>query len=365
MKLKAKRQELADAFQLVSGAVSSRAVKPILQNVKLVAAGGSLEFLATDLEIGMRLRVEGPEIGDEGEALMPAARVGAILREMRDEDVSVETDNQTTTISTATDTFHVMGDNPSEYPELAGFREDGASEVSPGELIDMVEKTAFAVATESTRYAFNAILFVLKENVLELVATDGRRLAYVKRKAKGIKEAGREIIIPPRVMTQLSRVVAADDTVVKLAVDGNQILFQTLRAVVTGRLVEGHFPSYDDVIPKDYPVKIKLDREAFRSAVRRAALLTNEESRAVKLAFGEKKLVLSARAAELGDARIEMAADYDGDPIEISFNPDFLEDVLKVLDDDVVSFELKDSDSAGVLKAKNNYLYVIMPVKMA
>jgi len=365
MKLSAKRQELADAFQLTSGAVSARTVKPILQNVKVSAATGGVELLATDLDVGMRLKVDGVEVVEEGEALMPAARVAAILKELRDEDVTMETDGLTTVITTSTDKYHVMGDNPAEYPEVANFRQDDSSEVSPGELTDMVDKTAFAVATEATRYAFNGILFVFKKDLLELVATDGRRLAYVTRKAKGVKEIGREIIVPPRVMGQFRRVVAPDDTSVKIAVEGNQILLQTARAVVTGRLVEGHFPAYDEVIPKDYPAKIKLDREAFRSGIRRAALLTNEESKAVKLAFAKKKLVLSARTAELGDARVEMAADYDGEAIEISFNPDFLEDVLKVLDDDVVTFELKDADSAGVLKAKNNYLYVIMPVKTA
>jgi DNA polymerase-3 subunit beta len=207
----------------------------------------------------------------------------------------------------------------------------------------------------------------VKGKKLSLVATDGRRLAktkvaLAKAASKELEEA--KIIVPAKTMGLLEKVGGDEKEVVTIKMVDNQVLIACGNAVISSNLVEGNFPKYEDIIPTDYDKKLTLSTEATLSAVRRSALLTSEESRGIKLAVSKNSIVFSCRAPETGDAQIEMAVEYKGDPIEIGFNPQFLVDVLRVMRTDSFEMELGQADRPGLIKSGADLLYVLMPINL-
>ena len=173
-----------------------------------------------------------------------------------------------------------------------------------------------------------------------------------------------KIIVPAKTMALLGKIGSSDKDTAAVKLSEKQILFKCANVVVSSCLVEGNFPKYEDIIPADYDKKLKLSTEAVLSAVRRAALLTSEESRGIKLAIGKKTLVFSCRAPETGDAQVQMAIDYAAEPIEIGFNPQFVVDALRVIRTEEFELELGQSDRPGVIKSGTNFLYVLMPINL-
>jgi DNA polymerase-3 subunit beta len=240
---------------------------------------------------------------------------------------------------------------------------------------DMIGMTLFATARETTRYAINGVLMRRKGKTLEMVATDGRRLAMAKGTVPGSSKDDPDVscIIPTKALSLLQRLVDSEDETVTVAVGDQKALFAlgggedgVPRAVLSTSLVDGQFPPYEEAIPTDQTVRATFDKDVLHSAVRRAALLTNEESKGVRLAFrGEhKQLELSSHAPEMGEARVNVELKgYDGADVEIGFNPGFITDALRVMHDAEVTMELKDGRHAGVIRtAGNGFLYVVMPV---
>jgi DNA polymerase-3 subunit beta len=244
---------------------------------------------------------------------------------------------------------------------------EGASEleVKLGKLQEGIELTVFSAARESTRYALNGILWEVAGKKLQLVATDGRRLAKATvslEKAAKLPEG--RVIVPAKTMALLDKIPQRDETTVSVRFVNNQIVLACETVVVSSNLVEGNFPKYEDIIPKDYENKITLPTDAVLSAVRRAALLANEDSRGIRLALDKGSLIFTSRAPETGDAQVDMAADYNGEPMEIGFNPQFLIDVLRVIETDTFELHLGQSDRPGLFKCGPNYLYIVMPVNL-
>jgi DNA polymerase-3 subunit beta len=208
---------------------------------------------------------------------------------------------------------------------------------------------------------------------LEMIATDGRRLAKSTVTISGDGD-GTQCIIPSKALSMIQKLTSDENEPVHIAITDNQAVFafgdepSDSRAVLTTNLVEGTFPPYDDVIPRDLDIKVTFNRDTLASAVKRAALLTNEESRGVRLAFTaeNKTLELSSRAPEMGEANIKVdLVAYDGNDIEIGFNPTFITDALKVIHDPEIMIELKAPNKPGLFKAGNDFLYVVMPVNLS
>jgi DNA polymerase-3 subunit beta len=212
------------------------------------------------------------------------------------------------------------------------------------------------------------VLWEIKGKKLLLVATDGRRLARSKvdiASKTGGDFPSKGVIVPAKTMALLERVGGDEKETVGVRLAGNQVLLRCGGAVISSNLVEGNFPQYEDIIPTGYEKKLKLDTQATLSAVRRAALLTNEDSRGVKLSISKNSLVFSSRAPEMGDAQIEMAVDYKGDEMEVAFNPQFLTDVLRVMKSADFELELGQPDRPGLFKSGANFLYVVMPINLS
>lgn len=391
MKVICDRGALLEGINLVSAAVAGRTPRPQLQCVRLTAtkAGGAGELIlsATDAEVALRLSLSKVDVQKTGEALIPADKIRQI--------VSAEENEPTLTIEGEGDAMHITGGDAhfkvfgypvADFPAIPEFAAvvSGTGGVTKakavlshpaGSLGELVSRTLFATARETSRYAINGVLFKRDGKRLELVATDGRRLALARANLSGTEKDAKAVqcIVPSKALNMLQKLIQDHDEAVQIAITENQIFFSfgtagsPGRALLVSNLVEGTFPPYEDVIPKDQDKKVTFDRDVVTSAVKRAALLTNEESRGVRMAFKskEKKLDLTSRAPEMGEANVTAdLAGYDGEDIEIGFNPAFLVDALKILTDPQVIMELKAPNKPGLIRSGADFMYVVMPVNL-
>ncbi|MEQ9208113.1 MAG: DNA polymerase III subunit beta [Phycisphaerales bacterium] len=389
MKVICERAALLEAVNQVSGVVASRSPRPQLTCIKLTATndaqGAELTLSGTDAEIALSVRIGRVEVEREGSLLVPADKLRQIVSaEDNEPTLTIEASGETTHIRGADAHFQLHGFDAADFPQLADYKgvSEGSS-ASPaaksifalpaGTLDTLIARTLFAAARENSRYAINGVLLVRDGKKLDLIATDGRRLAksHATIDSKGDPA---QCILPSKALSMIQKMTADENELVHIAVTDNQavIVFgedpTDARATLSTNLVEGTFPPYEDVIPKDQDIKVSFKREILASAVKRAALLTNEESRGVRLAFngGEKSLELSSRAPEMGEATINVElSSYDGDDIEIGFNPAFITDALKVITDAEVMIELKSGNKPGLFKAGSDFLYVVMPVNLS
>ena len=365
MKVIAQTAALQEALALAGSIVATRTPKPVLQCVKLIAKDDVLTMLATDLEAGARYQIAAVQIEEEGEALIPADRLAGIVRESADEEsLTIETDKEAAVIRGAGSRFKVLGYDPGEYPAVAEFGEKGDFQVPAPVLAEMIGKTLFATAKAHSHYAISGVLWEASGKKLQLVATDGHRLALAKGSLAKAAAKERTAIVPGKLMGLIQRVAGDGDEVLEVKIDETQILLRSSRATLMSTLVQGNFPKYSDVIPKDCPSKATINTGQFEHRVRQAALLTNEESRGVRLAFEAKQITLTSRAPEAGEAEVACPIKFDGSPMEIAFNPSFLLEALRVVGTDEISLELSAGNKPAVLKAGSDFLYVLMPVDL-
>ncbi|HNB59966.1 MAG TPA: DNA polymerase III subunit beta [Phycisphaerales bacterium] len=416
MKVICDRGALLDAVNLVAAVVPSRSPTPALSCVKLVATKGPgqpglLTLSATDAETSLHIALSAVDVQKPGQVAVPADKLRAIIAaEDGEATLTLETDGGTAElchIKGQNAHFRVFGFPAADFPPMPDFAATvaGAAGAEPaksvfsqqaGTLLDLVSKTIFATARETSRYAINGVMLKREGKKLEMVATDGRRLALCKSNITGATKdsAGGAVtcIVPTKALNILAKLVRDDEDIVRIAVTDSRIFFAfedavssaagkgekgdkaggagggSPRAVLTSSLVEGTFPPYEDVIPRDQDKKITASRDLLGSAVRKAAVLTNEESRGVRMSFSKdnKQLKLSSRAPEMGESEISVDLEgYEGEDIEISFNPTFIADVLKVVPDPEVIVELKAPNKPGLIKTPGGeFVYVVMPVNL-
>lgn len=370
MKVICDRTALEDAVALVGSVVATRTPQPVLHCMKLAAADGRLCLAATDLEVGLRLSLDDVQIDEPGEALVPADKLAQIVRASEDPTITIETDGNTMHIRGSDSHFKMFGLDPKEAPEVRNFDAEKVDcQIDGASLRTMITRTIFAAANEHSRYAINGVLFDREGGKLKLVATDGRRLAIARGQCDG-DSGQQQCIVPSKALTLLSKLVGSEKgTIIRISLEESQVIFgigaEESFATLTSNLVEGSFPPYEDVIPKEQDKRVTFDKSSLFSAIKRAALLTNEESRGVRLHFEGDTLTLRSRAPEMGEAEVQLnTIAYEGDPVEIGFNPSFITDALRVVDTDEVMVELKAPNKPGVLRTGNDFTYVIMPVNL-
>ncbi|QDU70304.1 DNA polymerase III subunit beta [Mucisphaera calidilacus] len=368
MKVICDRAALVEALNTVSGVVLARTPKPVLRCIKLTADDSppTLTLVGTDTEVTVTLRTERIEVAEAGEALIPADKLGQIVRESLDPTIEITTDDESAVITGKDSRFKVFGYPVADFGSVPEFDGDAEFEIAAGDLHRLISMTIFATARENSRYAINGVLLERDGNKLAVVATDGHRLALAKGSCKAGGDEPRSAIVPTKALNLLLKLFDDPEQVVRCRVADNQIFFATDQATLVSNLVEGNFPPYQDVIPKDGDKKAQVATDMLVSAVRRAALLTNEESKGVRMAFDEGGLTLTSRAPEMGEAEIKTElSGYSGEAIEIGFNPTYVLDALKVVDSEEVTLELKAGNKPGVLKTDNQFLYVVMPVSLS
>ena len=358
------RPALLEVLGAASSVAATRSTKDVLKCVRLTTKDSVLIVSATDLEVALRVEVQQVEIKRKGDMLIPADKLMSIVRESTDETLTLEAEEQVCHIRGKDSHFEVYGQDPREFPPTPSLDGTPDLEVEATVLFDLISKTIFAVAKENTRYAINGILWAKQGKKLVLVSTDGRRLARAVGAAEG-SGADSQMIVPAKTVHVLQRVLGHTAGKAAVRFSSNQVIVQADNYCISSALVEGHFPQYEDVIPKDSDKKVELNTEEFMSAVRRAALLTNEQSKGVRLKFDANQLTLSSRAPEQGEATISMNVDYAEAAIEIGFNPLFLVDALKVANSETVTLEMKESNRPGIFRVEQSFLYVVMPVNLA
>ena len=364
MKVIAQTAALQEALALAASIVAPRTPKPVLQCVKLVAAGKTLTLMATDLEVGGRFVVSQVEVQKEGEALVPVAKLADIVRETSADALTIVCEKEACQITGGGARFKLLGFDPAEFPAVADFEDGGDFQVGSEALAALVERTLFAAAKAHSHYAISGVLWEASGKKLQLVATDGHRLALAKA-ALG-KAAAREVsaIVPSKLMALLQRAAVGTEDTLAVKVSETQILIRTARAVLISSLVQGHFPKYGDVIPRECNRKANIPSGDFSHRIRQAALLTSEESRGIRLAFSGEQLTLTSRSPETGEAEATMPVKFSGEPLEIAFNPTFLLDALKVVAADEVTMEFTAGNKPALLKVGTDFTYVVMPVDL-
>jgi DNA polymerase-3 subunit beta len=371
MKAICNRGALLEALNVVGQAVQARTPKPVLQCVKLTCADDRLTLAATDMETAVRYSDAQVQIETDGETLLPADKLRDIVRESMDDTLSIELKGEQCVIRGSDSRFTVYTQNPGDFPPVPDFEGDADFEINGGLLKRLIGKTLFAAAREGTRYAFNGVLTTLRDGRVMMVSTDGRRLAQAigevssgrKKPAKGEKD-GPRAIIPTKALQLVDKLVGDPEEMVRVQIRPNQVIFATAAATLTSNLVEGQFPPFEDVIPKDSDKKMTASCGDLMSAVRRASLLTTEESKGVRMHFTKDGLKLTSRSAEAGEAEVNFACRYEGADLEIGFNPQFLVDALKVTDTDEITFEMSAPNRPGLLRGGEDFIYVIMPVNL-
>lgn len=406
MKVICDRAALLDALNMVSSVVPTRTPMPALSCVKLVASkgpgGGELTLSGTDNETSLQLSVTHVDVQQPGGGAIPADKLRQIVQaEEGEPTLTLEIEGDQCVIRGANAFFRVFCFPAADFPPLPDFAAaiggagpDAAETVfaqPAGQLADLISRTVFATARETSRYAINGVLLKRDGKKLEMVATDGRRLALARATIPGAQAKGESVscIIPTKALNTAAKLVRDGEESVRVAIGDSRAFFAFggsdadaaadgkksrggagghPRAVLSTALVEGTFPPYEDVIPRENDKKITAGRDELTSAVRKATVLTNEESRGVRMSFsgGDKRLKLSSRAPEMGESEIAVdLANYEGGDIEISFNPNFLVDVLKVVNDPQVIVELKAPNKPGLIRSEaGDFIYVVMPVNL-
>jgi DNA polymerase-3 subunit beta len=353
---------------MVSGVVPVRSPKPILQNVKFIAdADDGSVLMGTDLEVGIRHRVLGIKVEQPGLAILPTAQIGSILRTSSDIELVIETDDERLLVQGLHSEFTLPVEDVNLFPEVPDFAAPTYYVIAASDMKKLIRRTIFATDIESTRYALGGVLVELTAESIAMVGTDGRRLARMSARADGENSPPMPTgspVIPIKALKLIERNLADSDPPVHLSIQsGNAVLMRSESAVIYSRLVEGRFPRYQDVFPANVEVKIPLEAGSLRMAVEQASIVTSGESRGVDFQFGPGVLRLTSQSADVGSSHVELPIAYDGKPIEITFDPRYLIDALRTLDDSTaVTAELIDSKNAALFKTDDQYTYVVMPL---
>jgi DNA polymerase-3 subunit beta len=354
---------LAEGFGIAQAIATTRSTRPVLQNLLISASSDGVVISATDMEIGIKWKMDAEDcqILKEGSALLPAARLSQIARIVESEEISISKGEAGCTVKGGRSTFEVMTENVEDFPEIPNPPPKSALEIDAMKFADMTKKTIFAAARESTRYALNGVHLEVKDGHLEMVATDGRRMALVREKV-GKQAVLPAAIVPQKALAQVERLQKGDEETLGIAIGDRQIFFAGKRGIVVSRLIEGHFPPYNEVIPRDNNKKAVLNRGALLSAMRQAALMTSEESKSVVMSFNDGELTVTGRAPDEGSSEVKVDAKYEGEKIEIRFNPQFIIDCLATTASEEITLEMKEPSTPALLKDGTGFLYVVMPI---
>ena len=374
MKFKINRDHFSNGLAQVLNVVGSKAAMPILSNVLIEAEKDHISLTTTNLDLGIRCKIKA-EVKEGGSVTLPVKRLATIVRELPNVDVSFDASaTHQVKIASGGSNFRIMGIGAEEFPKLPDSADDKTFTLEQGELATMLSNVSYAQSTDETRYILNGVYFNFKEGKLALVATDGRRLALVSKDVSVPAGSAGAIILPAKTVAELLRLLGKGETL-KIAFNERRAAFQidtgkdtsglTDSIYLFSKVVEGNYPNYQQVIPKETHQRIKLERELFLQCVHRAALVTSEKSNSVKIKLSANLLEISAASPDFGESHESMAISYSGPDLQVAFNPQFVMDPLRALTKDEVFFELKDEVSPGVFKTLESFVCVIMPVRLS
>jgi len=372
MEFKINKETFLKALQKVQGIVEKKNTMPILSNVLIEASQDRLFITATDLEVGMRSSYPTNVIKD-GKITVSAKKIYEIIKELSDEEIHFSTrENDWVDLRCGKAHFNIVGLSSDEFPYFPRVNDENFVRLNNAMLSDMIEKTAYAMCHDETKYNLNGIFVKASEdegrNVLRMVATDGHRLCVAEKELPDSfgKELLKGAIFPKKGIQELKKLTEEENGDILLGFMDNSAVIKKDNSVIVMRLIDGDFPDYTKVIPQNNTRTVTIGREQFLHSLKRMAILSSEKFKGIKFDIHQGMLEISSSNPELGEAREELDVKYDGDDITSRFNARYLIDVLLVLDDNEVVLQLKDEMSPAIMKpaATNDFLSVVMPMRL-
>ncbi len=376
MELKIGVAELARALGRSQGIVEKKSTMPILSHVLLEAKKGQLVVSATDLDLAVSSEHEqSVEVLKEGALAVSARHLYDIVRALPEQQVTLKrAQNNYLELRSGPSEFRIVGLPAEDFPALPRFEKVAFTDVEAAALLEMIERTSFAVSTDETRYNLNGVFFEPSAEALRLVATDGHRLSLSERPMGGTFGLKRGVILPKKGLQELRKLLAEvteageEKVETKLGFVENSAIFRRPGVILSMRLIEGLFPDYRQVIPKAGEKVVKVGRDRLLETLRRISLLSSDKAHAVKLELVKGTLKVLSQNPDLGEAKEEVPVDYAGEPLKIGFNARYLTDVLAVVRSKDVQLELADDLSPGVLRgadeADAGFTAVVMPMRI-
>ncbi|MBL6919060.1 MAG: DNA polymerase III subunit beta [Puniceicoccaceae bacterium] len=374
MEFKINQDHFSNGLQQVLNVVASRSTMPILSNVLIEAEEGHISLTTTNLDLGIRCRIKA-EVSDTGSITLPVRKLATIVKELPVNEVFLETSEKNQAkITSGGSLFKIMGISSEEFPPLPTFENRKVFELSQEEIVNMLKSVSYAQSTDENRYILNGVYFNFADGKLTLVATDGRRLGLTGLDLEVSEENTGSLILPAKTVAELERLMGKGEKV-NIAFNDRQAAFEigldeasdsglVDHLYLVSKIVEGNYPNYRQVIPKETEHRVKIERELMLECVHRAALVTSDKSNSVKIKISKNLLEISGQSSEYGESHESMAIAYDGPEVQVAFNPQFLMEPLKALNKDEVFFEFKDELSPGLFKTLDNFICVIMPLRL-
>jgi DNA polymerase-3 subunit beta len=374
MKFQITKDHFSNGLQQVLNVVATRSTMPILSNVLIEAGDGHISLTTTNLDLGIRCRIKA-DVSESGGITLPVRKLATIVRELPQSDVFVELgENNQAKITSGGSLFKIMGIGTEEFPPLPTFENQKVFELGQDEIVHMLKSVSYAQSSDENRYILNGVYFNFADEKLTLVATDGRRLGLTALETEISEDNAGSLILPAKTVAELERLMGKGEQV-KIAFNDRQAAFEIAiddgedsglvdHLYLVSKVVEGNYPNYRQVIPKETEHRVKIERELMLECVHRAALVTSDKSSSVKLKMSKNLLEISGASSEYGESHESMAIAYDGPEVQVAFNPQFLMEPLKALTKDEVFFEFKDELSPGLFKTLDNFICVIMPLRL-
>jgi DNA polymerase III subunit beta len=372
MRLKIARGELLTGFQRVQGVVEKRNTMPILSNILLEAKEDRVVLFATDLEIGIRGTYKA-EVAKPGGVTVSARKLYEIVRELPEGSVTITSeDNHTVGIQAGKSEFRVLGLPPQEFPAMPTVESEPLMRIDPKIFSDLIRKSVFAAGDNNARYILNGILVTLfmkgKKRALRFVGTDGHRLAVIERPLDDGKELSQEqtAIVPKKAAMEIKKLLDENGEVPEIGMSKNQIIFQRGSLLLLARLMEGSYPNYEQVIPKENQKRAVAKKNELEGALRRVSILSREKTSAVKLALDPDTMTLSSSNPDMGEAKETIGVQYGHEELATGFNARYLLDILAAMDSEEVVLEFKDALSPCLVRQPGDpdYLCVVMPMRV-
>ena len=374
MKFKINQDHFSNGLQQVLNVVASRSTMPILSNVLIEAEEEHISLTTTNLDLGIRCRIKA-DVSDTGSITLPVRKLATIVKELPVNEVFLETNKSNQAkITSGGSLFKIMGIGSEEFPPLPTFDNRKVFELAQDEIVNMLKSVSYAQSTDENRYILNGVYFNFADEKLTLVATDGRRLGLTGLELEVSEENAGSLILPAKTVAELERLMGKGEKV-NIAFNDRQAAFEigldeagdsglVDHLYLVSKIVEGNYPNYRQVIPKETEHRVKIERELMLECVHRAALVTSDKSNSVKIKISKNLLEISGQSTEYGESHESMAIAYDGPEVQVAFNPQFLMEPLKALTKDEVFFEFKDELSPGLFKTLDNFICVIMPLRL-
>jgi len=365
MKLRAGRDVLLKPLQAVIGVVERRQTMPILSNVLLVARNGELSVTATDLEVELVAQAE-VTVESDGEITVSGRKLLDICRALPDgSDIDISVSGEKLVIRSGRSKFSLATLPAAEFPTIEDIKAGQTITIEQKMLARLIEKTHFSMAQQDVRYYLNGMLLETSSNQLRAVATDGHRLALCEVTIDGASFDDQQVIVPRKGVLELQRLMDGKGSL-NIELGSNHVRIQLKGIRFTSKLIDGRFPEYDRVIPKESSNELTADKEALRGALQRTAILSNEKYRGIRLIIRNGEIVIQAHNPEQEEAEEALEVSYSGEDIEIGFNVNYLLDALGAIEGDTVTLSVLDSNSSCLIRQPGNEdsKFVVMPMRL-